>query len=250
MIAGWGRRGATHPLPAAVTLVGVTASYVLWVLGHPYLAVIVALIGSAVSINHYLIARHGGGVEPYWLIFFPLLLGLSLFALQRDLFAASAAEYVAAIVLALASSSPSMVEAIVRDAMGSGEGVIAVTGAASLAALAYLYVSGSDASPAGFWVMAGPLIEYYVARRVFAEAGGGAGPGYAALSGAYAAAASLMFVPQPYLGAYAVLVNYVKISLRGRWAHVSVLADYVIRAGIVVVLNLGRLRLPSTALAG
>lgn len=237
--------GRARWFPAAVSAVGVVAVYVLWTMGHPYLALGAALVGSVISINHYLLSMHGGVVEPYWVFFLPLLLALSAFAMFRDFFGAMAAAYIAVVVIAIASSSPNMMESVLGEVMSDDNRAVMVLGAAALAALTYLYIYGVGADPIGFWVMAGPLVEYFIVRRVLLDAGGENRPAFTTLLHAYSAASSLMFLPTPYLGAYAILANSVKGVARGRFAAVSLLGDYLVRVSLLVLLNPGRVPMPA-----
>ncbi len=243
MVVGRGG-GRARWLPAAVSGVGVVSAYLLWVFGHPYLALGTALLGSVVSINHYLLSRHAGGVEPYWVFFLPLLLALSIYAVLRDFFGAVAAMYVTVTVLAIASSPPNILESIFGDVLGNDDRALAVLGAAALTSFIYIYVYGPGADPVGFWAMAGPLLEYFLVRRALIGAGWEGDPASTVVVHAYSAAASLMFLPAPCLGAYSILANSVKGVVRGKYAVASLLADYLFRAAFLLILNLGRIPVP------
>lgn len=245
MTAGRGRYGGVW-VPASVSLVGVVTAYTLWVLGHPYLALGVALISSIVSVNHYIISGRMGGFGPYWALFIPMLLALSIYALFKDIFAAVTVGYVAAVALVIAFSSPSILESVFGDVLGNDDRVVMVLGAAAIAGLTYLYIYGVDADPVGLWVMAGPLVEYSVAKRVLTDSVGEDHPAYTTIAHAYSAGASLMLMPVPFLGAYAILANSIKVLAKGRYAVASVFADYLIRASVLVLLNLGRIPMPAT----
>ncbi len=229
--------------PGAVSMVGILLVYVLWVFGHPYLALAVALIGSIVSLNHYLLSRHADGVEPYWLFFLPLFLALSLLVLLRDAHASAAMLYVLVVAFVIASSPANRLDSILGAVMYNSNWFIAVLGSAALSGLAYLYIYGIEADPVGFWVMAGPLLEYVV-LMVLLDSAGDTGQGSTTLVHMYSAASSLMFLPQPFFGAYAVLVNSVKGVARGRLVPALVLGDYLIRVSLLAVLNLGRIPVP------
>lgn len=236
--------------PAALSVAGVLTAYVLWVLGHPYLSLGAALAGSVVSLNHYLISRRSGGVEPYWLLFLPLFLALSLYALIRDPFTAAALLYVLVIALVFASTPSNVLDSVLGNVMGASGWATAVLGAAALSGLAYLYIYGTEADPVGFWAVAGPLLEYVVLKRLILGSAHSGGPGSDASFFMYSASSSLMFLPHPLLGAYAVLINSVKGVARGRLAPALMLTDYLIRVSILAALNLGRIPVPSWELLG
>lgn len=248
MAADWSRYGRVRWLPAVLTGAGVLVVYVLWALGHPYLALGTALVGSIASINHYLISKHAGPVEPYWVFFLSLLLALSVLALFKDSFTALASTYTAVVVFVIASSSPIVLESTLGDVMRSDDDALMVLGTAALAGLTYLYIYGTDADPIGLWVMVGPLLEFFLLKRVLLEAVKEDHPAFTTLVHVYSVASSLMFLPVPLLGAYAVLVNSVKGVARGKLIPATLLADYIIRVSLLVFLNLDSIPLPSSGL--
>lgn len=245
------KKGAGHHLVyGAVSAAGVGIIYALWLSGHPYLGLGAALIGAVASINHYLLSRQSGGATPYWVFFLPVLAYISTYALLRDLFGAAALAYVIVAVIALAYPSSATLVSVLGDAVATDARATAVLGAAAVSGLSYVFVYGDSPDTIGLWAMAGPLLEYFLVKWLSLSLPSPTNRYAPARTLLFSTAASLMFLPPISLGTYAVLANFAKAMSKGRYATAAMVVDYLIRASVLVLTNIGRITLPAGEILG
>ena len=242
-MGGSGLRTGSDWFVVLASGIGVVLIYVALFLDYRVIALAASLAAAVLSINHYLIRRYSGRMIPYWLFFVPLLIELAIISALNDWFAGVAAAYSILVVYIIGFSSPKVIEQFLRDLFATASSATAVASAAAVTALTYVYVYGVDTAPIGVWAVAGPVIEYFLVRQSTELVGGGfERAGYVL---GFSVGASLMFLPPPALGAYASAINSLKGFSRGRRLTALIIADYLARAAFIVLMNAGRVRLPS-----
>jgi len=221
-------------------------SYIFWILGHPYLALAVSLLGAFMGVNHYLVWGVSRGLGPYWVMYLPPLLSLVSYAVFRDRFIAIGVAYFTSFVVFLLSIPAKAVLEVLSRVVGDHP--VAVASSSALAVFVYAYAYGVRESAIAYWVIAGPFIEFCVLlllQKIFPLDVGYGLIRYLLLS-LYSVLSSLVFLQPDYLTLYSSVMNYAKAISSDDAVPYLVVLDFVVRGAFIILINLGRIALPGS----
>ncbi len=212
--------------------------------GYAYVALITAA-GSALVVVNYSFFSHGRGRSvPYWVIPLPMLVSLITNRVIGNLFLSTGLAYLTTFAALTASVPLSKLEDLISWATDYPQLAVAVASASFISALTYFYVYGTKSAPIAYWLVAGPFLEYLIAKLFIHLTVNESG---VLLRSLYSVPAVLIFLQPLPLTIYGILANVVKTSLHGRLVPRSLVVDYGLRILVVVLMNAHNILIPGSA---